>query len=415
MRSQGFVSATLARRLRRLALLAFGLAAWMVPATPATAGPGDASSDSVYLIGEFVDPVCLFQHGMRGTMQKQCALVRGRVEQGMFFLDIRHRRLYTVVGQSHWEDPRRGFLEALGDTFAVRGKVWRFAGSRAIAITEMYPYRAQPQPAYRWWPWHWEWSVLLGCGVLALLYAWGWQRLRPRLLPMSEASAGWRPFAFAGALVIVLISLNGPLHDLSDLYLFSTHMVQHLLLAQLFPLLFLLGLPPWMTRGLLRPRWAGAVWSRMAGVPVGFVLYTIVISIWHSPTLYNLMMREHGFHIVMHLMVMATATLMWWPVLGGDAVRRPLSSPAQMLYLFLLGTPMMAVAAMITFAEQPIYEWYALAPRFMGMSALEDQRLGGLLMWVPGGLFYWAVMSVVFFQWSARESRPELATEAVRS
>jgi putative membrane protein len=143
---------------------------------------------------------------------------------------------------------------------------------------------------------------------------------------------------------------------------------------------------------------------------MGFCLYSIVFSIWHVPVLYDLMMRQHSFHIVMHLMVMGTALLMWWPVAGGEAVERPLAPPATLLYLFLLGTPMMAVAAMITFAGQPLYAWYALAPRFLGFSPLEDQRLGGLIMWVPGGLFTWVIMSIVFFQWSARESRPMSST-----
>jgi putative membrane protein len=401
--------------VRRLSWIASTVAVLLIPLSTAHAGPGDAGADSVYLIGEFVDPVCLFQHGMQGTLQKQCALVRGRVEQGMFFLDVRHRRLYAVVGQTHWEDPRAGFLAALGDTFAVKGRVWRFHGSAAIAISAMYPYREQPRPAYSWWPWHWEWSVLLGCALLAALYAWAMVSWRPRLANVAEP-IGWRFAAFAGALAVVLVSLNGPLHDLSDLYLFSTHMVQHLFLAQLFPLLLLLGLPPWMKRAFVSRRRIAAGWRLLAGVPTGFVLYTLVFSLWHVPVLYDLMMREHNFHIVMHLMVMGTAVLMWWPILAGDAVAKPLAPPAQMLYLFLLGTPMMAIAAPITFAQGPLYDWYALAPRFMGMAAVEDQRLGGLLMWVPGGLFYWAVMSVVFFRWSARESRPDegLAAGAVR-
>jgi putative membrane protein len=248
--------------------------------------------------------------------------------------------------------------------------------------------------------------VLLGCALLAALYAWAMMARRPRLAGLSEP-IGWRIAAFAGALAVVLFSLDGPLHDLSDLYLFSTHMVQHLLLAQIFPLLLLLGMPPWMKRSLVATRGVAVAWRFLAGVPMGFVLYTLVFSLWHVPVLYDLMMREHNFHIVMHLMVMGTAVLMWWPILAEDAVAKPLAPPAQMLYLFLLGTPMMAIAAPITFASSPLYDWYALAPRFMGVSALEDQRLGGLLMWVPGGLFYWAVMSVVFFRWSALESRPD--------
>ena len=139
--------------LKRLLLLAaaFGAcSAWRAPA--ARAGPGDAASDSVYLVGEFVDPVCIYQHGMQGTLQRKCATVTGRVEQGMFFLDIRRRRLYTVIGQTHWQDPRQGFLQALGDTFAIRARVWRRMGSAALAVTAVYPYRDQPRPSYRAWP-----------------------------------------------------------------------------------------------------------------------------------------------------------------------------------------------------------------------------------------------------------------------
>jgi putative membrane protein len=242
---------------------------------------------------------------------------------------------------------------------------------------------------------------------LAALYTLAVTRLRRRLGIEAEPNARWRALAFATALIVVLVSLNGPLHDLSDLYLFSTHMIQHLFLAQLFPPLFVLGIPVWLRLWLLRPRPVAVAWGWIAGVPIGVALYTVVFSIWHVPLLYNLMMRDHNFHIVMHLVVMATATLMWWPVVGGAAVARPLSAPAQMLYLFLLGTPMMLVAALITFADHPLYEWYALAPRFMGMSATEDQRLGGLIMWVPGGLFFWGIMTVVFFRWAHRDSQSE--------
>ena len=393
------------RHARPFVVAALALVSVLALAAPSHAGPGDAAGDSVTLVGEFVDPVCIFQHGMQGALGRQCAMVRGRVNQGMLFLDLRRRKLYTVIGQTHWEDPKKGFEEALGDTFAIRAKVWRYAGDAAIAVSSVVPWRASTEPALPLWPWKWEWSVLAGCGLLALGYAWIVIRWRPRLgIPWRGADTG-RAVAFGTALLVVIASLNGPLHDLSDLYLFSTHMVQHLLLAQVFPLLFLAGVPAWVWSGLQRPRGVGRAWDLVTSVPVGFVLYTLVFSMWHVPPLYNLMMRNHDFHIAMHLMVMATATWMWWPIAAGAAVRRPISSAGKFLYLFLLGIPMMAVAALITFASQPLYEWYALAPRMYGLSAVDDQRLGGLIMWVPGGLYYWLVMSVVFFRWSARESR----------
>src|SRR6185503_3384780 len=169
------------------------------------------------------------------------------------------------IGQTHWEDPRQGFLAALGDTFAVTGKVWRRAGSHAIAIRDMYPSRHQPEPSYRFWPWHWEWSVLLGCGLLALLYAGAITVWAKRWGP-GERVEPWRVASFAASLAVVVGSLNGPLHDLSDLYLFSTHMVQHLMLAQIFPLLFLIGIPPGLSRRLLRSRPVARAWALVAGV-----------------------------------------------------------------------------------------------------------------------------------------------------
>src|SRR5438552_7449467 len=92
----------------------------------------DLAADSVALVGEFVDPVCIFQHGMHGAASRQCALVRGRLEQGIWFYDIRRDRLYTVLGQNHWQDPRQGFLDVLGDTFAIRARVWKRSGGAAI-------------------------------------------------------------------------------------------------------------------------------------------------------------------------------------------------------------------------------------------------------------------------------------------
>jgi putative membrane protein len=388
----------------RWLVLAALLCAVLVPAALADA---PASRDSVQLVGEFVDPVCFFQHGMLGPAARRCALVSGRVEQGMGFYDIRGRRFYTVVGQNHWQDPRLGFLDALGETLAVRAHVWRAGRGAALTITAVYPVDRQPMARVVLWPWHWHASVLAGCGLLALLYLLALGPWRARLGGAGRPFETGRSALFLASLAVVVVSLDGPIHDLSDQYLFWTHMVQHLLLAQVFPLLFLLGLPLWLRLALLRPHALDRGWSLLAAIPTGFILYSVVFSIWHVPALYDLMMRDHDFHVVMHLMVMATAMLMWWPVLGGEAVRRPVSAAGQMLYLFLLGIPMMAVAAPIVFAGTPLYAWYALAPRVGALSPLDDQRLGGLIMWVPGGLFYWGVMSAVFFRWVAREQEAE--------
>ena len=348
---------------------------------------------------------------MQGVAQKSCALVGGRVEQGMYFYDIRARRLYTVIGNSHWGDPRTQFLRALGDTVAIQAKVWRSGGSAALAVSGMWPWREQPAARAALNAWTPEWTVPLGCSILAALYLLAIGPWRRRLGGTAVHPA--RVFAFLFALAVAVLSLGGPIHDLAEHYLFSVHMVQHLLLAELFAPLLILGIPSWLWDALLRPRAAGAVWRVAAGVPIGFGFYTVVFMIWHLPPLYNLMMRAHGFHIVMHLMVMVSSVLMWYPVVASATVVRPLEPAAKMLYLFVLGTPMMIVAAIITFANQPLYEWYALAPRLWGLSAVDDQRLGGVIMWVPGAVVFWVLLTVIWFHWSAKETREDREQAAI--
>ena len=82
-----------------------------------------------------------------------------------------------------------------------------------------------------------------------------------------------------------------------------------------------------------------------------------------------------------------------------------------MLYLFLVQLPMQLLGAIITFADDPLYPWYAAAPRTWGLSVLDDQKVGGLLMWVPGNLWIWGAMSVLFFRWAALERRKDAMTQ----
>ena len=216
-----------------------------------------------------------------------------------------------------------------------------------------------------------------------------------------------RVAAFAGSLLVLLASLNGPLHDLSDEYLFSAHMVQHLVLTLLFPPLFLYGLPAELVRKVIRPAGLQAVAAVLIRPVPAAAIFSAPIILWHLPPFYEAAMRHHGLHIVQHLVFLATAVVMWWPVLSPVPELPRASYPGQMLYLFLLGIPMSIVGAMITLADAPLYPFYAAAPRVWGLTPLQDQQIGGLIMWVPGGLVFWAAMTVVWFRWAGREERGE--------
>ena len=262
--------------------------------------------------------------------------------------------------------------------------------------------RARPMGPYEW-AWSLHPSVLLGTGLLGALYFWGIGPLRRRR-GLGPPAAPWQVVSFCAGLLVLLLSLNGPMHDLSDYYLFSAHMLQHLLLTLLLPPLLLAGTPGWLLSPLLRVGWIGATARVLRKPVVAAVLYTVTIAVWHLTPFYELMMRSHDVHVATHLMFIVSATILWFPVMSTVPELPRMGYGMGMLYLFLVGIPMQIVAAMITLADDVLYPWYAAAPRTWGLSPLDDQQLGGLLMWVPGNLWMFLAIGVLFFLW-ARETR----------
>jgi len=246
-----------------------------------------------------------------------------------------------------------------------------------------------------WDRWNVHLSVAAGLALLGGLYVYlGGLRSAPRHVA-----------SFVGALVVLFLALNGPLHNLSDSYLFSAHMAQHLLLTLVFPPLLLYGTPAWVVRPLLRPRWIMAV-ARVATRPLmAAIIFSAPIVIWHVPVLYEAALRHHNLHIVQHLVFLSTAVIMWWPVLSPIPELPRAQHLVQLLYLFLLGIPMSVTGALITLSDSVLYPFYATAPRVGGLSPLDDQQIGGLLMWVLGGLMLWIVMTVIWFRWSFWDAR----------
>jgi putative membrane protein len=225
-----------------------------------------------------------------------------------------------------------------------------------------------------------------------------------RYFPGSSRVPAARIASFTAGLLLMLGALQGPLHELSDYFLFSAHMVQHLAVMLVMPPLLLYGMPDWMVRALLRVPGFRPV-ARWLTLPlVAFMLNNGIFGAWHFPVPYDMMMRNHDVHITMHLMIMTSGMIMWWPVMSPLPELPRIAPPLQMLYLFILGVPMMVVAALITFSDTALYTWYAEAPRIFPITVLDDQRLGGAIMWVPGALVLWLAISLVYFRWT----RPEL-------
>ena len=246
-----------------------------------------------------------------------------------------------------------------------------------------------------WWRWSVHPSTVIGIAALGALYIWAAARIG------RQPTSGQKIY-FGAGLLLMFASLNGPIHDLSDDYLFSAHMIQHLLLTLAIPPLLLAGTPGWMLRPALSRRFIAPVARRLTRAPMAFVIFNITFAVWHLPPFYNAAMAHHSLHILEHLMFMAAAVLMWWPLLSQLPEFPRLAYPGQMLYSFLMSIPMSIVAVYIAMADHVLYPAYSAAPRVLPLSPLEDQLLGALIMWIPGGIIFMIIMTVVFFKWNAR-------------
>lgn len=261
-----------------------------------------------------------------------------------------------------------------------------------------------PADPAQWAVWDLHASVMFGVLALGLAYFWMAGPLRRRH-GLGPPVGRWRALSFCASLGTLLVALNGPIHHLSDYYLFTGHMVQHLLLTQVFPPLFLLGLPGWMVSWILGrlPAAATRLGRSLTRPVTAFVLYNGVMVLWHVPGMYEWAMRDHGVHVVEHLGFIATAVIAWWPATGSSpALPRP-SYPVQILYLFAMTVAMKVTGAVIALQSQLVYTFYAAAPRVLPLSPMGDQHLGGLIMWVIGDSVLWGAMGILFWRWARRD------------
>jgi putative membrane protein len=252
-----------------------------------------------------------------------------------------------------------------------------------------------------------HWSTLLGTAIFGALYVWGITTARRRW-NLGPPAGRLRIAAFVAGLLLLLVSVNGPIHDLSDDYLFSAHMLQHLLLTMAFPPLIIFAIPGWLLEPLVRPRWVQRLGRFVAHPIMAGLIFTVVLSAWHLVPVYDLMMQNHDVHIIAHLLFIIAAFIMWWPVMSPLKEVPRLPHGLAMLYLFLVSVPMQIPAALITMSDTPLYRWYVQAPRTFGLTPLEDQRIGGLLMWIPGNLWLFGAIAVLFFLWNREQEREDV-------
>lgn len=244
--------------------------------------------------------------------------------------------------------------------------------------------------------WDPDLSVLLGCAALLAAY---YATHRGNL-----SRARW----FVAGVAAMMFALISPLDALGDEYLFSAHMLQHLMLELAAPPMLLLGIAPRFARAVVdRPPLRRI--ERALGCPFAAWIVGIgTLAIWHLPALFDAALGDEYVHILEHLCFLVSATIFWWPILAPLPECRVAPLWAQ---LYLLGGAMAnsLLGIWITFAPAGLYAPYLHPADSLGLERLLragwgltpalDQQVGGLLMWVGGGFVFLAVMISEFLRW----------------
>lgn len=258
------------------------------------------------------------------------------------------------------------------------------------------------------WTWHPHPDVWLLVAALSGGYLYALRRLGPSRVPPGERPASrTQVVSFTLGVLTLWIGADWPVHDLAENYLYSIHMTQHLLFSLVAAPLLLLGTPAWMARELLSATRSFRVVERLARPVPALIVFNAVIVVTHWPAFVDFTVQSEPAHFGAHTVLFVSALLMWCPVASTLPELRRLSPPAQMLYLFLQSIVPTVPASFLVFAEEPIYHFYETVPRLWGISAGEDQRIGGLLMKLGGGLLLWGIITVLFFRWHAQEESNE--------
>ncbi len=272
------------------------------------------------------------------------------------------------------------------------------------------------QPHDLWGAWTFDPSTVLALAMMGALYATGLRRV----WTAAGAGRGVRrrdAWAFAAGWGLLALSQVSPLHALGGV-LFSVHMAQHELLMTIAAPLLVLGKPLIAFVWALPPRWrrvagrwsnsapVASIWRVMSRPTAAFLIHGAAIWIWHLPSLYGATVTSDALHAAQHMSFLVTAVLFWWVVL--KPLRSHGSAPMSVAVLYATVLHTGALGALLTLTSRVLYPVYATTTAPWGLRTVDDQQLGGVIMWVPGSLAY-VIAGLVLMARMLRDSEQRVA------
>jgi putative membrane protein len=266
---------------------------------------------------------------------------------------------------------------------------------------------AAAHPKIHWLP---EPAVLAPMALLVYLYV---RRFIAARREAGGRGAGWpQALAFAGGVLALLAALVSPIDRLGEDYLFSAHMLQHVLLGDVAPLLLLLSL----SRVIMRPvtRRLVSLERRLGPLahPVAaLVLWLFLLYLWHVPALYDAALEHGALHLLEHASFFVAGVAIWWPLVQPVPMRRRMTGLWPLAYIGAAKFGLAALGLYLTWSGTAIYEYYEHVPRIWGLSPAEDQSVGGAIMMVEQSLTFVVVLAWVFVRMLAQSEADQQRRE----
>jgi putative membrane protein len=256
-----------------------------------------------------------------------------------------------------------------------------------LGVTFADPWRYQANP-----------EVYLLVAFLIAAYVYAIRVIGPRAVaegePVVTRAHVW---CFGGAMALLFTASTWPIHQIAEDYLYSAHMLQHMMLSYFMPPLVLLATPTWLMRLLVGTGRTYRVVAFMTKPVVAAVVFNVVVMVTHIPPVVNASVQSAPLHYSLHLLLVLTALLMWMPVVGPFRELR-MSNAAKPIYLFLQSVVPTVPAGWLTFAEGVVYKHYNQPVRVWGISPTDDQQLAGAIMKIGGSIFLWSLVVFYFFK-----------------
>jgi putative membrane protein len=243
-----------------------------------------------------------------------------------------------------------------------------------------------------------QWLIVIAMGAAFLFYAAGLHRLWRNAHTGAGVSVRQAAYYFSGW-VVLAAALLSPIDTLGE-ELFSMHMVQHELMMLGAAPLLILGKPlavfiwsfPASARkgigGFVRRRAIQTMWSALNQPFFAWLLHLLVLWAWHFPSLFQASLADDGVHALQHFSFLASALLFWAALIGPQGGLRNMGGHYGGSVLYVLTTTIHTgvLGALLTFSPHAWYPVYEGRTEHWGLTLLEDQQLGGLIMWVPAGV-----------------------------